>query len=192
VKGSRFGRWVVLGWAHGKPPHYLCRCDCGTVKTVNADNLRRGKTNSCGCIQRTHGKTNTPEYSVWREMLRRCDSNRARYGGRGIAVVPEWRSFEAFFRDMGRRPSPNHSLDRVDNDGDYGPGNCRWATPRQQSRNRSNNRLFTFRGKTMVLADWARETGINKNTLWGRIHRWGWSLEEAFTLAPGKTRRDRR
>lgn len=133
--------------------HWLCRCVCGAEKTILDSSLRRGKTRSCGCLQKeetrarntgntngvTHGQTNSPAYRSWKAMKQRCDNPKRveykYYGGRGIRYCDSWRDFEVFYRDMGARPA-GRSLDRVDTDGDYSPDNCRWATHLEQMRNR--------------------------------------------------------
>jgi hypothetical protein len=148
--GTRFGRYVVIGNAENSASgetRWLCRCDCGTVKIVQRGDLRNGHTRSCGCLRReiasvnsmTHGHSRSSEYAIWRGMFTRTTKTSSEsfhnYGGRGIAVCDRWRKFENFLADMGSRPSRRHSIDRINNDGNYEPGNCRWATPSQQSRN---------------------------------------------------------
>lgn len=153
--GRRFGRLTVVG----RGPNYVqpsgqrktqwrLRCDCGNSFVANAHSLRRGATKSCGCFQVschiTHGEQRgyktTPEYRAWNNMISRCETvtpGWKNYGGRGIKVCDRWRSsYPAFLKDMGRRPSPKHSLDRIDNDGNYEPSNCRWATKAVQSLNK--------------------------------------------------------
>lgn len=126
-----------------------------------------------------------PEHIAWCDMRKRCYLSThfryADYGGRGVGVCERWRhSFEAFYQDMGPRPSASHSLDRIDNNGDYEPGNCRWSTAKEQARNTRRNRMLTFRGQTMCVAAWSEETGININTLYIRIHR-GWSIDRVLS-----------
>ncbi len=126
-----------------------------------------------------------PEYEVWKKMRQRCCNPRhtsyRNYGGRGIEVCSRWDAFRAFLDDMGHRPSPKHSLDRIDNGGNYEPENCRWATPQQQQRNRRNNHLLTHNGQTMSIAEWSDQTGIHRRTLLNRISRNGWTVERALT-----------
>lgn len=132
------------------------------------------------------------EYHAWQEMKRRCYNPRHRnfdrYGGRGIAVCDEWMNDSAqFLADMGPKPGPKYSLDRIDVDGPYCPSNCRWATSEEQSRNRSDTHHLTFRGETMCLVDWARRVGMSPNTIRYRLDR-GWTTEQALTVVPEKGR----
>jgi len=147
---------------------------------------------SCGCLARqaakTHGMVRAPEYGVWRNMYQRCTNPNNpqyhNYGGRGIKVCQRWReSFENFYADMGPRPSSQHSIDRINTNGDYTPSNCRWATPVQQSNNKNDNRLITYRGQTRTLSEWARLTGISKSSLSWRLNN-GWTVEDALTIGP--------
>jgi hypothetical protein len=129
---------------------------------------------------------NTPEYRTWTQIKQRCHNPKNkdydRYGGRGIVVCERWRHrFENFFADMGKRPSDEHSIDRIDNDGPYSPENCQWATGKQQARNRQTNRLIDFDGKTMTTADWAEHLGIERHIIENRIVK-GWSVERALTV----------
>lgn len=152
--GSRFGRLVVKKQDRRRKATiyrwFIVRCDCGTTKSVAGFVLRRGNVVSCGCYAREihtkHGDSRTPEYATWLGMIRRCEAEHRAdypdYGGRGIKVASRWRnSYQAFLDDMGRRPSRKHSLDRINNDGDYTPTNCRWATPKQQAANRRKRRI---------------------------------------------------
>ncbi len=130
------------------------------------------------------------EYRAWLNMLQRCNrrSGRwySRYGGRGISVCDRWSVFQNFLDDMGRSPSRWHSLDRIDNNGNYDPSNCRWATRRQQATNRSSNRLLRFRGQTKLINDWSKILGIKHSTLTMRLNKYGWSAEKALGTSVAK------
>lgn len=199
IVGAKIGRWTVISIEKAvkvdRPnPKAFCRCDCGTEAMVQVGNLYGRTSGSCGCLQRelaaaamtTHGRSaagvDLPEWGIYCGMVRRChEEKNARYSDRGIAVCGRWRSsFDDFLADMGRRPSEKHSIDRIDNDGNYEPGNCRWATAEEQAHNKSNNRNFTLDGQTKCLSVWARELGISVVTLSARIDR-GWDLRRALT-----------
>ena len=170
--------------------HWLCRCDCGTETTPYGGSLVAGLTTSCGCLKRertsathtthghTRGRSQSRAYRAWFAMLARVKRD-PHYTERGIGVAPRWKNFENFLADMGE-PPPGTSLDRIDNDGDYGPGACRWATHAQQMRNTRSTRLISFRGETLCRKDWATRAGISRSTLDYRLER-GWSLERALT-----------
>ncbi len=200
--GTRFGRLAVLEEAE---PHisrrgahirrFRCQCDCGKVSVVRLHNLRSGHIASCGCLPKGRPRTNrvsrTPEYRAWYMILRRClchtNKDYKNYGGRGITVCDRWlKSVAAFLEDMGPRPSPTHSIDRIDCDGNYEPSNCRWATWTQQARNRRDNVILTHGGETKCIADWADDTGISRFTLNARIRN-GWSVARTLTT-PARTR----
>lgn len=208
--GERFGRLTVLREDPQAYPdrkvRWVCQCDCGTVKSINGRYLRSGDTRSCGCWgdenrrrpePRTlkHGLAGgtsdgrPPEYHVWVIMRQRCrdtnDRSYHRYGGRGIVVCSEWNDFAVFYRDMGPRPTPRHSIDRIDNDGPYSPGNCRWATSAEQANNRRTTRRLTHEGETLTLAEWSKVTGIKATTLYNRIWS-GWPPSRALTEPPNQ------
>ena len=209
LTGRTFGRLTVIERAElalGERPRFArwrCRCECGAATVVRAAELRGGSTRSCGCLMRdvcsakarTHGESKcAPEYKSWSSIKARCyRSNHVyfkHYGGRGILMCDRWRdSYEAFLEDMGRKPSPKHSVDRIDNDGNYEPGNCKWSTMKEQSRNTRHNSLLTIKGRTMSAIEWAEEVGINYNTLQRRV-RAGWPHDEAV-YAPTDRRRPR-
>lgn len=178
------------------------QCTCGTLKMVATHNVPKIK--SCGCYRREwvrtrvqpaliHGGHGTPEYAVWSGAKNRCHctSNKdfAKYGGRGIQMCERWRSsFENFLADMGRRPSPGHSLDRVDVDGHYAPGNCRWATRSEQQRNKRSNVCITAQGVTRALAEWAEILGVPHETLRQRVLR-GWPPEDVVGVPVQRRRK---
>jgi hypothetical protein len=167
--GKTFGRLTVVsfgGTATGGQLKWLCDCSCGTkLKAIRAVRLRNGTTQSCGCLRSettsitktTHGKRHSAEYSIWCGILRRCTNTNEPayqlYGAKGIGLCEEWRKFENFYKDMGDRPSPTHSIDRIDGNKGYSPENCRWATWTQQQRNRLNNVVVTYLGKTATLIE---------------------------------------
>ena len=157
------------------------RCDCGTVFSMMCKNER--KTKSCGCFRVAHGATKTPEHRTWSDMKLRCTNknykNYQYYGGRGITVCERWiNSFENFLTDMGHRPQ-GCSIDRIDNNGNYEPSNCRWATRQEQQRNKRNSLFLTINGITKSVAEWSEHQGatIQKN-IRNRMTL-GWSAEEA-------------
>lgn len=162
-------------------------CKCGNLFVARISTVKRCHTKSCGCLrvettrirasaQKVHGETGSAEHFAWIEMKRRCrDMKRKhseRYSQRGIVVCERWAlSFSDFLSDMGRRPSANHSLDRIDNDGDYTPENCRWATDREQNANRSSVRLVTANGQTHCIAEWARMCGLTRRAISERLRK---------------------
>lgn len=186
LSGLRFGRVVVSSRARNRKDgtarwNYLC--DCGTHGTTTGWCLRSGHTQSCGCIQkenasyrfRKHGMARTRTWQAWSNMKKRCHENSwisAYYANRGIKVCERWNtSFENFLEDMGEMPD-RASLDRIDNDGPYSAENCRWATHTQQMNNTRKTIKITFNGKTKSLAEWARELGVDRNTLRYRLRVW--------------------
>lgn len=161
---------------------WLFRCACGNERTMQISDVRRGIRKSCGCVkaQRTHGKSSSKEYAVWASMHYRCTNpnceNYSRYGGRGISICERWQSFENFLEDMGPKPA-GHSIDRIDNDGNYEPANCRWASDEQQRGNKGNSQHLTYNGKTMTIGQWAKQLGVKKGRLFYRLYS-GWPTEE--------------
>ena len=172
-KEKQCKRCQLIRPASAFTPHYLSR-----------DGLHGMCVGCVRYLSQRHGMYGTPTWIAWQAMQARCrDPKRrdyGRYGGRGITVCARWETFELFFADMGTRPAGT-TLDRIDGDGHYEPGNCRWATAIQQNRNRSNNRRLTYRGMTLCIADWSERTGISPTTLWRRLKR-GWSVEQALGL----------
>lgn len=187
ISGERFGRLTAVRLVGLKPTAWLCVCECGTEKTVLLSNLRAGKQLSCGCYraQRStkHGKHGAPIYRVWNAMTQRCgnpnDRHYADYGGRGIAVCAEWLEFSKFYEYVGDQP-PNMTLDRIDNDRGYEPGNVRWVTRKVQSRNTRVTTMLAFGGRTQSLDDWADELGVSRERIRGRLRR-GWDVAAALT-----------
>ncbi len=144
-----------------------------------------------------HGLRDAPEYQVWKGMKQRCENPKHKsfndYGGRGIRVCQRWRdSFAAFLEDMGNRPSPRHNIDRIDNNGDYEPGNCQWVLRRVNNRNRRVNHLLTFNGRTQTMTDWAAELGISLQTLAWRLNTAKWPAGKALSHGRRDSRRTRR
>lgn len=186
LAGQKFGKWTVLHRIVGAT--WLCKCECGNEGEATTSGLKLGKTKSCGCAGkdwcRTHGMEGTKTYNVWAGMIQRCHNPNAReyklYGARGIQVCDAWRnSFVEFFNDMGEKPE-GLSLDRINNDGNYEPSNCRWATSSQQKRNRRTTVMIEFNGEVKSLPDWAEALDIKRKVLERRI-RDGWSIEKAFS-----------
>lgn len=196
LTNRRFGMLVVvrIAYRRNRIIHWECKCDCGKMSTPSGRNLVRGLTKSCGCNKYghnnlRHGLSNTAEYRAWKSMKGRCcnplDKRYHRYGGRGICLAPEWLDdFEAFLSDVGPRPSPKHSIDRIDNDGHYEPGNVKWSTPVEQNRNRSTNKVLEVFGLRKTAAEWALEIGISTQHLIARLRN-GWAVEDAVSLGLG-------
>lgn len=186
LSGQVFGRLTVIGYA-GRDSRaqsmWLCRCECGAEKSIRVNSLTGGKTKSCGCFQkelranlsRTHGLASTPEYNAWKNMRKRCENPKdpkfPLYGGRGISVSEEWKSFESFFRDMGTRPGKEYSIDRIENDLGYCKENCRWTTQDVQTRNTRRNRWIDTPEGPMVVSEAARKFGISEAVIRGRLRR---------------------
>lgn len=194
--GHRYGRLTVIAEAEaytvpstgGTRKRWLCECDCGNRKIVAADSLKRGVSKSCGCYAREitvghrtkHGWSRRTEprhdiYDIWVCMKARClnpeNANYNNYGGRGIAVCDRWLQFENFLADMGERPSKKHSIDRIENNGNYEPGNCRWATKLEQSKNRRTNRKVIYQGEELCSSDLAVLANVSPTTINRRLNK---------------------
>lgn len=198
LTGERFGKLVVIKTA-GKTKNgaYLwqCKCDCGNEIIANVGNLKNGHTKSCGCLRvdrcktnfTKHGLEHTRLYGIWSDMRLRCydEKNIAyhRYGGRGITICDEWKNDVKAFYDWATANGYKDSLtiDRIDNDGNYCPENCRWATVKEQASNRRSNILVTHNGKTQTMKKWANEVGTPYKVVWARMQKLGWSAERALT-----------
>lgn len=194
LTGRRFHKLVALELVReeqrGKYRYrfWRCRCDCGNERITAQRYLTDGGAKSCGCIigkhKRTHGGTGTTEFRIWDSMRRRCSDpthpSFKDYGGRGIAVCERWQDFAAFREDMGPRPSPDHQIERQNNDGNYEPGNCVWATRVEQANNRRSSRRLTLNGETLTMAQWERRLGMRPGSICRRLSM-GWSVEAALT-----------
>lgn len=188
--GQRFGRLIVVSY-HGANLHkqtmWNCLCDCGKTKIICNNNIISGNTRSCGCwetesrgkAQKTHGESEGREYNIWHHIKYRClnpnSKNYKDYGGRGIKVCDRWlNSFENFLEDMGKMPTPKHTIDRFpNNDGDYEPANCRWGTKTQQNRNRRSSHWVEYNGKRKVLQEWAIELQVSHKAIQYQINKRG-------------------
>jgi hypothetical protein len=205
----KFNRWTVIKRAENDKrgqAQWTCVCECGNTSIVAGKDLRQNKSRSCGCLQReivtivkrTHGKSSTRLHRIWSAMRARCHNKNSheyfRYGGRGISVCEEWRnSFEAFYDwSMRNGYADNLSIDRINNDGNYEPSNCRWATNRVQASNKRTTRLIEYKGEKKMLMDWAETLKLNYHTLASRLYSGRWTIEEAFStpkLSSGKPHR---
>lgn len=193
---STYVRWTVIS---REAERVTCRCDCGVVRVVDSSRLRSGKSRSCGCLRReesrsrspvtkTHGMSFATEYRVWAKMKNRCSpqaagKSRRLYFERGIRVCDRWlESFEAFYADMGPRPTMQHTLDRENGNGNYEPDNCRWATKQEQNRNTRRNHSLTAFGETKLIAEWAEDERckVGVGTLRTRVRR-GYDSEWAIS-----------
>lgn len=204
--GDRFGRWTVVSDLQMvmigklKQGAVECLCECGNRKFETPKMLCRGHSKSCGCLRHDqpgnndnfpllHGESRHPtsEYRSWLSMKGRClkphSASYFRYGAVGITICDEWvDSYETFLTDMGRKPTPQHTIDRIDGSKGYYPANCRWATKREQAQNRSSTTYFTLGDVTLPVIEWARKLGIHKSTILVRIRN-GWTLEDALTTS---------
>lgn len=200
MTGMIFPTFTVLfregGRGHCKQARWRCRCQCGNEFVADGGELRRGNITGCGCVTRkrqserkiTHGMSRTWIYRLWSNEKKRCtcptDKDWKRYGKRGITMFPEWeKSFDAYYAHVSSLPhygEKGYTLNRIDNDGSYAPGNVEWATSKTQANNRRNNRHITWQGETHTLAEWEEITGIRQATISTRIKR-GWTIEKALS-----------
>ena len=205
--GIKVGLLTVISRAITKPgeARWNCTCDCGNTSIVSGRNLRSGNVKSCGCLnvsiaralgqkhggsKKIHGHAKGKDtqasrtYSSWAEMKRRCDNPKAHsfpaYGGKGIRYSVRWASFENFLEDMGERPEGT-SLDRIDGSKGYFPGNCRWATPKEQAANRRSSVLIEFQGESLLLSYFARKLGMGIDIVWYRLNKRRMTPEEIAT-----------
>lgn len=202
MKGQVYGLLTVseyVGINYNYQKTWLCVCECGNKKVIIDACLKNGNTRSCGCLQdlsrRTakviHGQSRkeseTPEYKAWTAMKCRCyNENSTRYenwGGRGITVCDKWlNSFENFYKDMGKRPSPQHSLDRFpDNNGNYESNNCRWATKEEQASNKSTGIFIEHNGKNTPIKELVSISGVSRENIINRVFKLNWGIEKALS-----------
>lgn len=196
LAGKRYGKLTVISRERTtivrKPLDWVCRCDCGRTRILKSWQLVRGEVTSCGCeisprmfIIKQKSFSKTKEYVTWRNIKARCfnpgNIGYKHYGGRGITVCDYWReSYHNFLKDMGHAPKGKYSIDRINNNGNYEPGNCRWATDEQQANNRQKNRVFTIGNETKTLTQWINQYQVPLHRVWYRIKK-GWDIERALT-----------
>lgn len=207
LTGLEFGRLTVLSYAgqsKGERSLWTCKCICGTIKIITGRHLKKS-TQSCGCLTKEvnsarckitsvkHGMSKSITYISWQLMKNRCTNPAApfyeRYGGRGIKVCNRWldkeNGFTNFYEDMGERRSKAYSIDRIDNDGNYEPENCRWATRTEQTRNRRNTRRLMFNGKEHSVQQLAEILNLTTTSIYFRLYS-GWTLEQILSTPFGK------
>ena len=196
IEGKSYERLTILGYA-GRST-WFCECVCGKIVVRRHGDITSGKTKSCGCLRSemciqkniVHGLSHTAEYAVYLGMKDRCynvnEPAYKNYGGRGIIVCDRWRnSFKNFIADMGNRPSPKHTIDRINNDGDYCPENCRWVTRKVQNCNKRNTVVITINGISKSLMEWADIYQMPSERVRTRIAM-GWDVERALQTPVGK------
>lgn len=197
--GKKFGELVVVRQAPTGERGYLrweCKCSCGQMIEVDGDRLRAGQRTACGVANHYLNKPSAKysredwktEYVAWANMKQRCNSSKHKrykdYGGRGITVCERWKKFENFADDMGPKPSPIHSLDRKDANGNYEPENCKWSTPTEQARNRRRTVFVEHEGRRQKMADLIATAKVPSCTVWHRV-KWGWPIDEALNIPKG-------
>jgi hypothetical protein len=205
--GQKFGRLTVIKLDYikeyispkgfkQKQKFYLCKCNCGNECVILQNNLQTKRTLSCGCLHLEllknnflkHGLANTRLFSIWTNMKTRCYNNNgtdySNWGGRGITICDEWKNDFKVFYDwaMDNGYKDNLTIDRIDNDGNYEPSNCRWATAREQALNRHNNHLITYNGETHTMKEWSEIIGIDYKTLSNRLNKSKWSINKAMVF----------
>lgn len=197
ITGQKFNRLTavkLVGIDKGHHALWECECDCGNRRTVSISDLKNGYVKSCGCqkkekiseLKTTHGEGKTKLYRVWSMMKDRCinpnDTSYERYGGRGIKVCDEWMNSYVAFRDWAYQNGYNEclSIERIDNNGNYEPSNCKWATVIEQSRNRRSNIIIEINGQKKIVVEWAEIYNISPQTIYKRLKR-GWNEIEAVT-----------
>lgn len=196
LKGQKFNRLTVIGFSHKTEKnrvYWKCKCDCGKEIVVRADNLRNGHAKSCGCYKLDqilenpphykHGQVRTRLYRIWCEMYTRCynshNPNYSRYGGRGISICDEWQDFANFYSwAMANGYQESLSIDRINNDGNYEPSNCRWATKKEQANNTSRNRIYYIDGEHLNIRQISEKYSIDYQRLWDRLRK-GWDIDRA-------------
>lgn len=199
LTGQVFGNLTVISYIGKRGPrhHYwTCHCNCGVIREVTSSNLIRGNTRSCGCLRikisrertTTHNAYHSPEYKVWSRMIDRCcnknNKSFSNYGGRGIIVCEQWlgiNGFSNFINNMGNRPTSKHSIERIDNNKNYEPNNCHWATKTEQNRNKRNNRMLTYNEITLCVTEWELKLGFPLKSIHNRLQK-GWSVPDALTI----------
>lgn len=200
LTGQRFGRLLVLGFGgiRRRETMWHCLCDCGNTTTVKGVDISRQHTQSCGCFRKEsasqrrfiHGESvslaNTVEYRCYMAAKSRCtnpnDISYRYYGGKGIEF--RFQSYAEFLDELGRKPSPDLSIERINTKGHYERGNVKWGTDEEQANNKTNNRLITALNKTQTVMQWSRETGFTRKAITNRIDKHGWCEECAVTLRP--------
>lgn len=191
MTGRIYGRLKVVsrsGASKSGNAKWLCKCSCGRSTVVEGVELRKGATKSCGCLRREkpikHGLHGTHTYRCWASMKTRCTNvnhgSFAKYGAKGITLCEEWKTFEGFLSDMGKAPSNLHTLDRIDGNKGYFPGNVRWATAKEQNANRKNSRLITYKGQSLPGDAWDRIVRHPRNTMYTRVVVNGWPVSKAL------------
>lgn len=192
--GKRYSLLFVLSFSHvqrinprSSQSFWKCKCDCGNTVTKCGSELVRETIKSCGCTKKPiMGNRRHPIYGIWCHIKSRClnklDHKYFMYGGRGITVCDLWiHDFSQFCNDVGPRPGPEYSLDRIDNDGNYSPGNVRWATNKMQCNNKRNNRFLTYNSITLTVQQWSERLGIKRSTIAVRLMK-GWPIEKALSI----------